>query len=50
MDVIAPPRGYYLSLREGPMAGATIRFRPESPALALGIVPIDISKIGLQRS
>jgi hypothetical protein len=24
-DVIAPPRGYYLSLREGPMTGATIR-------------------------
>ena len=24
-DVIAPPRGYYLSLREGPMAGATIK-------------------------
>lgn len=25
VDVIAPPRGYYLSLREGPMNGATIR-------------------------
>jgi hypothetical protein len=24
-DVIAPPRGYYLSLREGPMTGATIK-------------------------
>ena len=24
-DIIAPPRGYYLSLREGPMAGATIK-------------------------
>jgi len=24
-DIIAPPRGYYLSLREGPMTGATIR-------------------------
>lgn len=24
-DVIAPPRGYYLALREGPMAGATIQ-------------------------
>lgn len=24
-DVIAPPRGYYLSLREGPITGATIR-------------------------
>jgi hypothetical protein len=24
-DVIAPPRGYYLSLREGPMSGATIK-------------------------
>ena len=23
-DIIAPPRGYYLSLREGPMTGATI--------------------------
>jgi hypothetical protein len=25
MDVIAPPRGYYLSLREGPMTGAAIK-------------------------
>lgn len=24
-DIIAPPRGYYLSLREGPMTGATIK-------------------------
>ena len=24
-DVIAPPRGYYLSLREGPLTGATIK-------------------------
>ena len=24
-DLIAPPRGYYLALREGPMTGATIR-------------------------
>ncbi len=24
-DVIGPPRGYYLSLREGPMTGATIK-------------------------
>jgi hypothetical protein len=24
-DVIAPPRGYYLSVREGPMTGATIK-------------------------
>lgn len=24
-DIIAPPRGYYLSLREGPMTGATIQ-------------------------
>lgn len=24
-DIMAPPRGYYLSLREGPMTGATIR-------------------------
>ena len=24
-DVIAPPRGYYISLREGPMTGATIQ-------------------------
>lgn len=24
-DVIAPPRGYYLALREGPMTGATIK-------------------------
>lgn len=24
-DVIAPPRGYYLSLREGPLTGATIQ-------------------------
>ena len=24
-DIIAPPRGYYLSLREGPMDGATIK-------------------------
>lgn len=24
-DIIAPPRGYYLSLREGPMDGATIQ-------------------------
>ncbi|MEW4561829.1 right-handed parallel beta-helix repeat-containing protein [Bremerella sp. JC770] len=24
-DVIAPPRGYYLALREGPMTGATIQ-------------------------
>ena len=135
-DVIAPPRGYYLSLREGPMTDATIernifysssekcvfidelppgkgrktedrrgrelarskdadtdfniyycagdpelgqkmlekqqrdgvdahsqavdplfvdpangdfRLKPESPALKLGFVPIDVSKIGLQR-
>jgi hypothetical protein len=25
VDVIAPPRGYYLALREGPMTGATIQ-------------------------
>ena len=25
IDVIAPPRGYYLSVREGPLAGATIK-------------------------
>jgi len=24
-DIIAPPRGYYLSLREGPLTGATIK-------------------------
>lgn len=24
-DIIAPPRGYYLSVREGPMTGATIK-------------------------
>jgi len=24
-DIIAPPRGYYLALREGPMTGATIK-------------------------
>jgi len=24
-DIIAPPRGYYLSLREGPMTGASIK-------------------------
>ena len=24
-DIISPPRGYYLSLREGPMTGATIK-------------------------
>lgn len=24
-DIIAPPRGYYISLREGPMTGATIQ-------------------------
>lgn len=24
-DIIAPPRGYYISLREGPMTGATIK-------------------------
>lgn len=24
-DIIAPPRGYYLALREGPMTGATIQ-------------------------
>lgn len=24
-DIIAPPRGYYLSVREGPLTGATIR-------------------------
>ena len=24
-DVIAPPRGYYLSVREGPLTGATIK-------------------------
>ncbi|QDU37998.1 hypothetical protein Mal4_23180 [Maioricimonas rarisocia] len=24
-DIIAPPRGYYLAVREGPMTGATIR-------------------------
>ncbi|WP_442512196.1 right-handed parallel beta-helix repeat-containing protein [Novipirellula sp. SH528] len=25
VDVIAPPRGYYLSVREGPLSGATIK-------------------------
>ncbi len=25
VDVIAPPRGYYLSVREGPLTGATIK-------------------------
>lgn len=25
VDIIAPPRGYYMSLREGPMTGATIK-------------------------
>mgnify|MGYP003126755493 CR=1 FL=1 len=36
VDVIAPPRGYYLSVREGPLTGATIKrniflsFNPES--------------------
>ena len=25
IDIIAPPRGYYMSLREGPMTGATIK-------------------------
>ncbi|MEP2775911.1 MAG: right-handed parallel beta-helix repeat-containing protein [Luteolibacter sp.] len=25
VDIIAPPRGYYLSLREGPLTGATIQ-------------------------
>ena len=136
-DIIAPPRGYYLAVREGPMAGATIQrnifyssskdctfidelppgkgrtnedrrgrklavskdaetdsniyfsaadaslgkvflakqqkggvdakssasdplfvdptkrdfqFKPESPALKMGIVPIDLSQIGLRRS
>ncbi len=24
-DIIAPPRGYYLAVREGPMTGATIK-------------------------
>ncbi|GAB6166725.1 right-handed parallel beta-helix repeat-containing protein [Thermostilla marina] len=126
-DVIAPPRGYYLALREGPLTGAVIRrnvfycrqsecvfvdesparrgqpsarlaeadadenvyycmrdphkgrtvieqhrkigvdlhscaddplfidvdksdfqFRPDSPALKMGIVPIDVSQIGLR--
>ncbi len=136
-DIIAPPRGYYLAVREGPMMGATIqrnvfyssskdctfidelppkngrvtedrrgreiafskdaetdsniyfcaadpslgkamlakqheggvdqkssagdplfmdpakgdfRFRPESPALKMGIIPIDLSKVGLRRA
>lgn len=136
-DIIAPPRGFYLSLREGPMTGASIKrnifyssttqctfidelppgkgrktedrrgrklarasdadtdyniyhcaadpelsekmlakqqadgvdahslavdplfvepangnfsFRPDSPAMMLGIVPVDISKVGLRKS
>ena len=89
-DVLAPPRGFYLSLREGPLTdtdynfyycegnpalGKTMlekqqgdgvdshslavdplfvdpeqgefRFKPDSPALKLGFVAFDMSKVGL---
>ena len=42
-DIIAPPRGYYLSLREGPMTGATIErnifYASEEPCTFIDELP-----------
>ena len=43
VDVIAPPRGYYISLREGPMEGGTIR---NNILYSTGKVDTFISELG----